>query len=114
MQRNYDTMNDMNYMMWIDDRGVATWDNSIGELIIPEGVNIYAPELLDEYHADNDWHGPVDDDDFIIDDDEDNVVIDTGDDFAWSPTEHWIDSDGAITSTAIAFLSELDSEGELV
>ena len=115
MQRNYDTMSNMkDYMMWIDDRGVATWDNSIGELIIPEGVNIYTPELISEYHADKDWHGIDDEDDFIIDDDEDNVVIDTGDDFAWSPTEDWIDSDGAMTSTAIAFLNDLDSEGELV
>ena len=66
------------YMMWLDDRGIATWDNGIGELIIPEGVNVYAPELVEQYK--NEGWGPVeiDDDDMIVDDDED-LIIDDGD-----------------------------------
>ena len=66
------------YMMWLDDRGIATWSNEIGELIIPEGVNIYAPELVDEYK--NEGWEPVelDDDDMIVDD-EDDLIVDDGD-----------------------------------
>ena len=29
------------YMMWLDNRGIAEWDTSIGELIIPNGINVY-------------------------------------------------------------------------
>lgn len=66
------------YMMWLDDRGIATWSNEIGELIIPEGVNIYAPELVEQYK--NEGWDPVelDDDDMIVDD-EDDLIVDDGD-----------------------------------
>ena len=67
------------YAMWLDDRGVATWSNEIDELIVPEGVNIYTPELVDDYKTDKKWHD-VDDEDMIIDDEDDGVVIDDGDD----------------------------------
>ncbi len=40
------------YMMWLDDRGIATWSNEIDELIVSEGTNIYAPSLVDEYKDD--------------------------------------------------------------
>jgi len=64
------------YMMWLDDRGIATWDNGIGELIVPEGVNIYDPATVDEYKNDEVWNGldvpgiDTDEDDFLIDDDD--------------------------------------------
>ena len=65
------------YMMWLDDRGIATWDNGLGELIIPEGVNVYDPATVDEYKNDAVWNGldvpgiDIDEDDFIVDDDPD-------------------------------------------
>jgi len=106
------------YMMWLDDRGVANWDNSMGELIIPEGINVYAPELVDEYRDDESWHSPtieIDDDDFIIDEDEE-LIIDDGDldDCAWSPDAYWFTEQGGLTGDAMNFLYTLDSQGELV
>ena len=104
------------YMMWLDDRGVANWDNSMGELIIPEGTNIYAPELVDEYKSDRDWHRvEIDDDDFIIDDEEE-LIIDDGDldDCAWTPDAYWFTEQGGLTGDAMNFLYTLDSQAELV
>ena len=104
------------YMMWLDDRGVANWDNSMGELIIPEGTNIYAPELVDEYQSDKDWHHIDDDDDMLIDDDEEELIIDDGDldDCAWTPDAYWFTEQGGLTGDAMNFLYTLDSQGELV
>jgi len=104
------TMKD--YMMWLDDRGIATWDRVIGEIVIPEGVNIYTPELIDDYR-----NSPVelDDDDCIIDDEEE-LIIDDGDldDCAWSPDDYWFHSDGGLTGDAYNFLNTIDSKGEFV
>ena len=108
------TMKD--YMMWLDDRGIATWSNEIGELIVPEGTNIYAPELVDEYNEDEKWRGiEIDDDDYIIEDEEE-LQIDDGDmdDCAWLPHDYWFHSDGGLTGDAMNFLYTLDSQGELV
>ena len=106
------------YMMWLDDHGVANWDNTIGELIIPEGLDIYSPELVDEYQADEDWRHPQsDDDDFILDEDEDEeLIIDDGDldDCVYSPDDYWFRPDGGLTGDAMNFLYTIDSEGEFV
>ena len=107
------------YMMWLDDHGVANWDNTIGELIIPEGLNIYSPELVDEYKADKDWRDPQnddEDDDIILDEEEDELLIDDGDldDCAWSPDDYWFTDEGGLTGDAQTFLHELDIQGELV
>jgi hypothetical protein len=73
------------YMMWLDDRGIATWDNGIGELIVPEGVNIYDPATVDEYKNDEVWNGldvpgiDTDEDDFLIDDDDEKRPIEWDD-----------------------------------
>ena len=125
------------YMMWLDDRGIAEWNNAIGELIIPSGTNAYSPELVDEYKDDAKWHFlndediddqwnrmggaynqptiELDDDDYIIED-EDELIIDDGDldDCAWSPDDYWFHSDGGLTGDAMNFLYTLDSQGELV
>jgi len=110
------------YMMWLDDRGVANWDNSIGELIIPEGHDIYADELVTQYQNDAGWHAPcgdpttkTDDDDFITDDDEE-LIIDDGDldDCVYTPDEYWFTNEGGLTGEAQNFLHELDIQGELV
>ena len=106
------------YMMWLDDNGVANWDTDINELIIPEGIDIYAPELVDEYRHDASWHSPnieTDEDDFIIDEDEE-LIIDDGDldDCVYSPYEYWFRPDGGLTGDAMNFLHTLDSQGELV
>ena len=104
------------YMMWLDDRGIASWCNAIDELIIPEGVNVYTPELVDEYKSDKDWHHvETDDDDFIVDEEEE-LIIDDGDldDCAWSPNEYWFNQDGGLTGDAYNFLYNLDLEGEFV
>lgn len=64
------------FMMWLDDRGTATWDNTMGELIIPDEVDIYDENLVAEYQNDAKWHRPVEDDDeredMIEDDDDDS------------------------------------------
>jgi len=73
------------YMMWLDDRGIATYDNGIGELIVPEGVNIYDPATVDEYKNDAVWNGldvpgiDIDEDDFIVDDDDEKRPIEWDD-----------------------------------
>ena len=104
------------YMMWLDDKAIATWDTSIGELIIPEGTNIYAPELVDEYKDDEKRRDvELDDDDYIIDDEEE-LIIDDGDmdDCAWTPDDYWFQQQGGLTADAYNFLYTLDSQGELV
>jgi len=104
------------YMMWLDDQGIATWDSSLGELIIPEGVNIYAPELVDRYKACAKWHDPDDDE---LDEIEDGqTIIDDGDydadEVAWTPDELWFNPDGGLTGEAYDFLATIDSEGDFV
>jgi len=86
-QRKYDIMSNMkDYMMWLDDRGIATRNNEIGELIVPDGVNIYDHATMDEYNNDAVWNGldvpgiDIDEDDFIEDDDEDADNGDLDDD----------------------------------
>jgi len=105
------TMKD--YMMWLDDRGIANWDDAIGELIVPSGVNVYSPELVDEYR--NAAPVEIDDDDCIIEDEEE-LIIDDGDldDCAWSPDDYWFHSDGGLTGDAYNFLNTIDSKGEFV
>jgi hypothetical protein len=69
------------YMMWLDDNGVATWDKVLGELIVPDEVDIYEESLLDRYKTDEVWHGvfvpgvETDEDDFIVDDDDDEDEV---------------------------------------
>jgi hypothetical protein len=104
------------YMMWLDDRGIATWNNEIGELIVPQGTDIYATTTVDVYNNDAKWHGvELDEDDYIIDDEED-LIIDDGDADDCTPTiyEQWFNPDGGLTGGAYNFLYTLDSQGELV
>ena len=104
------------YMMWLDDKDVATWNKEIGELIIPHGIDIYASNLTDEYKDDAKWHGvELDDDDCIVDDDEE-LIIDDGDldDCVWTPDAYWFTEQGGLTGDAMNFLHNLDSQGELV
>ena len=101
------------FMMWLDDRGIAKWDAVIGELIIPEGTNLLFSELLDEYHNDAKWHDCETDDE----NEEDEWPIDgadMGDSCEWTPTEHWIDANGGLTADAHQLLFEEDSKGDLV
>ena len=108
------TMKD--YMMWLDNNGIATRDNVIGELCIPNGINVYTNELIEQYQNDAEWHCP--DDDMIEDDDEEDEFLeddnDLGDLCAWSPEEHWIAPDGGLTADAVLYLHDLDSKGELI
>ena len=104
------------YMMWLDDRGIATWDNTLGELLNPMRVNLYASHLTEAYNNDAKWHGvELDDEDCIIDDVEE-LIIDDGDmdDCAWTPDDYWFNPDGGLTGGAYNFLYKLDSQGELV
>ena len=104
------------YMMWLDDQGIATWDSSLGELIIPEGVNIYAPELVDRYKVSAEWHDP--DDDELDEIEEEKLIIDDGDydadEVAWTPDELWFNPDGGLTGEAYDFLATTDSQGDFV
>ena len=107
------------YMMWLDDRGIATWSNEIDELIIPEGVNIYTPELVDDYQSDAEWHNQEPDDDELDDiDEEEDLIIDDGDydpsEVCWTPQEHWFNPDGGLTGEAYSHLYAIDSKGEFV
>ena len=104
------------YMMWLDNREIAVWDNVLGELLNPMGVNLHASHLTEAYNNDAKWHGvELDDEDFIIDDEEE-LIIDDGDldDCAWTPDEHWFQQQGGLTAEAFNFLYTLDSQGELV
>jgi hypothetical protein len=121
-------MSDMkDYMMWLDSNGIATWDTTIGELIVPDSIDIYDAEMVERYKNDGKWHGvdtDIDEDDVIDDDDEDdNGILDDdelGDychrqlEFAWTPEEHWFKPSGGITADASDYLHALDSKGELV
>ena len=113
------------FMMWLDDRGIAKWDAVIGELIMPAGTNLITSELMDEYRNDAKWHD-CETDDKIEEDEwpiwpchlhEDEWPIDgadMGDSCEWSPTEHWIDANGGLTADAHQLLYEQDSKGDLV
>jgi len=104
------------YMMWLDNKGIATWDNTLGELIVPEGTIIWTYELKDQYDNDAKWHGvELDDEDFIVEDEEE-LIIDDGDldDCAWTPDDYWFQQQGGLTADAYNFLHTLDSKGELV
>ena len=104
------------YMMWLDTRGIATWDNTLGELLNPMGVNLYAQHLTEAYDNDAKWHGvELDDDDYIIDEDE-PLIIDDGDmdDCAYTPNSDWFTEDGGLTAGAVNFLHNADIQGELI
>ena len=117
-------MSDMkDYMMWLDENGIATWDTAIGELIVPDSVDIYDAETVERYKNDAPWHDEDDDDeDMIKEDEDDNGILDDdelGDmthqmEFSWTPQEHWFKPSGGITADASDYLHELDSKGELV
>jgi len=74
------------YMMWLDDQGVATWDRVLGELIVPDEVDIYDDVLVDRYKNDAVWNGldvpgiDTDEDDYVIDDDDDDRDYELDDD----------------------------------
>ena len=68
-------MSNMNdFTMWLDDQGIATWDNELGELIIPEGIDIY--EYVEDFKQDAKWHEGIGDDDDMIEDDEESPLDD--------------------------------------
>ena len=111
------------YMMWLDENGIATWDTTIGELIVPDSVDIYDAEMVERYKNDAKWHLPTqdDDDEDMIEDEDDNGILDDdelGDyhqmEFSWTPQEHWFKPSGGITADASVYLHELDSKGELI
>ena len=105
------------YMMWLDDRGIATWCNRIDELIVPEGTNIYAPELVNIYRDDYDWHNEDAEEDTVPDDEDEDYFLDDdelGDCIEWSPEEYWCSPDGVLTEEANEMLYTQDSKGELV
>ena len=131
-------INMKDYVMWLDDRGIATWDNELGEMLIPEGVNIYDPATVDEYKNDAVWNGLDvannhvydgaealpgididDDDDMVLEDDEDehDVLYDDEDPAeiaGWTPHEFWFEPDGGLTADAVNFLYNADIQGELI
>ena len=107
------------YAMWLDDKGIAVWDDSIGELIIPEGVNVYADEFVQEYSQDANWHHiDPDDDDYLIEDDDEEMDVmfddDDPDEIAWTPEDYWFHPDGGLTGEAYVHLYAIDSKGEFV
>ena len=114
------------YMMWLDSNGIATYDTTIGELIVPDSVDIYETELVERYKNDANWHRPgLDDDDKedLIEDEDDDAILDDdelGDychgqmEISWTPEEHWLKPSGGMTADASDYLHELDSKGELV
>jgi len=106
------------YAMWLDDRGIATWDTAIGELIIPNGINVNESSLVTEYKNDAEWHHIDPDDDDILDEEDEDLIIDDGDydadEVAWTPDEHWFHPDGGLTGDAYDFLAEVDLQGDFV
>ena len=102
------------YAMWLDDRRIAKWDTAIGELIIPRGTDVNAPELVEAYNNDAVWHDCETDDENEEEDEWPLDGADMGDSCEWSPTEHWIDANGGLTADAHQLLYEQDSKGDLV
>ena len=105
------------YMMWLDDRGIATWDNTINELIVPKGTDTM--EYVEEYRNDSKWHDePEPDDDELDDIEEEELIIDDGDfdpnEVAISPNELWFSPDGGLTGEAYEFLASVDAQGDFV
>ena len=103
------------FMMWLDDRGIATWDNTIGELIVPDGIDTM--EYVEDYRNDAKWHD--DPDDIELDDiEEEELIIDDGDydpsEVCWTPQEQWFNPDGGLTGDAYTHLYAIDSKGEFV
>lgn len=99
------------FMMWLDDKGIAKWDTTLGELIVPPGTNIY--DYADAYKDDAKWHGvdDGDDDDVIDDDDDDDDIMDDdelGDATEWTPEEYWINDDNELSDEALQMLYEID------
>ena len=60
------------YAMWLDDKGHARWDNSIGELVTIGDNDLYSDELVEDYRTDKVWHG-IEDDDLIEDEPEEEL-----------------------------------------
>ena len=106
------------YAMWLDDRGIAVWDNNIGELVIPSGINIHDSTIVDEYKHDSNWHMPEpEDDELIIDEEEEEDFLDDeelGDSIEWTPEENWFQPDGGLTADAYIFLANTDLQGDFV
>lgn len=107
------------YAMWLDDRGIAVWNNTIDELVIPSGTDIYDSHIVDEYKHDSKRHMPEldDDDELIIDEEEEEDFLDDeelGDSIGWTPEENWFQSDGGLTADAYIFLANIDLQGDFV
>jgi hypothetical protein len=116
------------YMMWLDNEGIAEWDNAIGEPLNPLQINLFSNDLIVRYMDDAKWHGVElgdDDDDNMAssDDEDDNGMLsddDLGDNHellvecSWTPEEQWLNPDGGMTADALTYLHELDSKGELI
>ena len=104
------------YMMWLDNRGIATWDNTIGELVVPEGTDTM--EYVEDYRTDAKWHDQPDDDELDDIEEEEELIIDDGDydpnEVAYSPDEHWFHPDGGLTGDAYDFLASVDAQGDFV
>ena len=111
-------MSNMNdYMMWLDNKGYALWDDVLGELVNTGDWDLYCDEMVDDYKTDKEWHQPeVDEDDYIIEDEDEDLLNDEelGDSIAWTPQEYWFKPEGGLTGEAYNFLYTLDSQGELV
>ena len=84
---------------------------TIGELIIPDGVDIYSPKLTEQYQNDDAWHcveTQQQEEEWPLE------GIDMGDSCEWTPTEYWIDANGGMTADAQQYMYEQDSEGDLI
>tara|TARA_Y100000034_G_scaffold87327_1_gene104739 strand:- start:437 stop:733 length:297 start_codon:yes stop_codon:yes gene_type:complete len=92
------------YAMWLDSRGIATWDESLGELSTPDGVDIYSEELIEKYNADDEWHTP----------ESDQYLLENPDEWGWSPEDFWFKDDGGLTAEAYEHLHNEDSNGDFV
>tara|TARA_R110000765_G_scaffold265801_1_gene365261 strand:- start:685 stop:1017 length:333 start_codon:yes stop_codon:yes gene_type:complete len=104
------------YMMWLDNKGIATWDNTLGELIVPEGTIIWTYELKDQYDNDAKWHGvELDDDDCVINDDDELLDDDELGDLCYdTPISYWFAESGGLTANAYNFLYNAEQQGALI
>ena len=104
------------YMMWLDNKGIATWDNTLGELIVPEGTIIWTYELKDQYDNDAKWHGvELDDEDCVINDDDELLDDDELGDLCYdTPISYWFAESGGLTANAYNFLYNAEQQGALI
>ena len=105
------------YMMWLDNKGYALWDDVLGELVNTGDWDLYCDEMVDDYKTDKEWHQPEEDDDIVLEDDDEDEFLDDdelGDLCYDTPISYWFAESGGLTANAYNFLYNAEQQGALI